>query len=146
MAVTSSMVPLGTALPDVVLPDLDGSTVRLHGYDAAALLVAFVCNHCPYVKHVERVLGQLVAEAGPRLATVGICTNDATAYPDDARHGWPSNAPGPAGTSPTSSIPTRAPDGPSARCARRTSSSMGRTGAWPTEERWTARPLATGCQ
>lgn len=84
MAVTSSMVPLGTALPDVVLPDLDGSTVRLHGYDAAALLVAFVCNHCPYVKHVERVLGQLVAEAGPRLATVGICTNDATAYPDDA--------------------------------------------------------------
>jgi hypothetical protein len=49
---------------------------------APALLVAFLCNHCPYVRHVETALGELVA-AHPRLRVVGICTNDAEAYPDD---------------------------------------------------------------
>ena len=49
---------------------------------APALLVAFLCNHCPYVRHVETALGMLLSQY-PDLAVVGICSNDADAYPDD---------------------------------------------------------------
>jgi len=78
------MVPLGTPAPDFALPDLTGTTVRRDDLAGApALLVAFLCNHCPYVRHVERELGKLVSEY-PTLAVVGICTNDAEAYPEDA--------------------------------------------------------------
>jgi peroxiredoxin len=78
------MVPLGTPAPDFSLPDVDGATVGLSDLEAApALLVAFLCNHCPYVRHVEDALGQVLARH-PDLAAVGICTNDADAYPDDA--------------------------------------------------------------
>jgi peroxiredoxin len=83
MAVTSQMVALGTPAPDFALPDLDGRTVRRDDLAAApALLVAFLCNHCPYVKHVESELGAVLARH-PDLATVGVCTNDAAAYPQD---------------------------------------------------------------
>jgi len=78
------MVPLGTPAPDFALPDLTGTTVRRDDLAGApALLVAFLCNHCPYVRHVERELGKLVSEY-PTLAVAGICTNDAEAYPEDA--------------------------------------------------------------
>ncbi len=84
MAATSLMVPIGTPAPDFTLPDLTGVTVRRDDFvESPALLVAFVCNHCPYVKHVEATFGQLVADY-PALAVVGVCTNDAEAYPDDA--------------------------------------------------------------
>ena len=84
MAVSSTMVPLGTPAPDFALPDLTGATVRRDDFASApALLVTFLCNHCPYVKHVEAGLGRVLAER-PDLAVVGICTNDANAYPDDA--------------------------------------------------------------
>ncbi|MGE5831087.1 MAG: thioredoxin family protein [Micromonosporaceae bacterium] len=87
MAVSSTMVPLGTPAPDFALPDLTGQTVCRDDYAAApALLVAFLCNHCPYVKHVEAELGRLAASQ-PELAIVGICTNDAQAYPDDGPDG-----------------------------------------------------------
>jgi peroxiredoxin len=77
------MVPIGTPAPDFALPDLTGATVRRDDLAAApALLVAFVCNHCPYVKHVEAAFGALVADFSD-LATVAICTNDAEAYPED---------------------------------------------------------------
>jgi peroxiredoxin len=83
MAVSSLMVPLGTAAPDFALPDLDGKTVRRDDVaDAPALLVAFLCNHCPYVRHIEAELGRALAEF-PTLAVVGICPNDVEAYPDD---------------------------------------------------------------
>jgi peroxiredoxin len=83
MAVTSQMVALGTPAPDFALPDLDGRTVRRDDLAAApALLVAFLCNHCPYVKHIEAALGPVLARH-PGLATVGVCTNDAAGYPDD---------------------------------------------------------------
>ncbi len=83
MAVTSSMVPLGTPAPDFALADLTGVVVRRDDLGAApALLVAFLCNHCPYVRHLEKQLGELLAEF-PSLAVVGICTNDADAYPED---------------------------------------------------------------
>jgi peroxiredoxin len=83
MAVSSTMVPLGTPAPDFVLPDLTGGMVSRDDLDAApALLVAFLCNHCPYVRHIEAGLGTLLA--GYRdLAVVGVCTNDADTYPDD---------------------------------------------------------------
>jgi peroxiredoxin len=85
MAEISSMVPLGTPAPGFTLPSVTGGTVSRDDFAGRpALLVAFLCNHCPYVKHVESRFGQMVAEFADRgLATVGICTNDADAYPDD---------------------------------------------------------------
>jgi peroxiredoxin len=84
MAVSSSMVDLGTPAPDFALPDLAGTTVHLDDLrDSPALLVAFLCNHCPYVRHVEHELGRLIASY-PSLSAVGICTNDTQSYPDDA--------------------------------------------------------------
>jgi peroxiredoxin len=96
MAVESLMVPLGTPVPEFALPDLTGNTVSRKDFADTPLLVIFLCNHCPYVKHVESGLGALLAEH-PGLAVVGVCTNDAEAYPDDrpeqlaaqaARAGW----------------------------------------------------------
>jgi peroxiredoxin len=99
MAATSSMLPLGTQAPDFRLPAPDGS---LHGpadvADAGGLLVVFLCNHCPYVKHVADGLGRLATGwMDDGLAVFGINPNDVDAYPDDApelmpafaaRHGW----------------------------------------------------------
>jgi peroxiredoxin len=97
MAVSSLMVPLGTPAPDFALPDVNDQSVRLDDLAGApALLVAFLCNHCPYVRHVEAELGRLLARQ-PDVAVVGICTNDADAYPEDGpkhlagqarRSGW----------------------------------------------------------
>ncbi len=84
MAVNSQMVPLGTAMPSFELPDLSGTVVRSADLSGAPVLVAFVCNHCPYVKHVEAVFGEVVARH-PEVRVVAVCTNDAEAYPDDAR-------------------------------------------------------------
>ena len=83
MAVSSLMVPVGTLAPDFALPDLAGTTVRRDDFAAApALLVVFVCNHCPYVRHIEAELSMVLAQS-PSLGVVGICTNDIDAYPDD---------------------------------------------------------------
>ena len=83
MAVSSLMVPLGTQAPGFTLPDTSGTMVGRDDFTAApALLVVFLCNHCPYVRHVETALGTLLSHY-PDLAVVGICTNDADAYPDD---------------------------------------------------------------
>ena len=83
MAVESTMVPLGSPLPGFALPDVTGRVVDPSGLTAPALLVAFLCNHCPYVRHVEAELGRVLARH-PDLDVLGICTNDAEAYPDDA--------------------------------------------------------------
>ena len=84
MAASSLMVPLGTPAHDFELPSTDGSTVKLADLDGRALLVMFLCNHCPYVRHVERQLGAVVADyAGRDVAAVGICSNDTDAHPDD---------------------------------------------------------------
>lgn len=80
------MVPLGSPLPTFWLPDLAGATVSSESFAGKPLLVAFLCNHCPYVKHIERGFAQLLRRH-PDLPVVGICTNDATAYPDDAPAG-----------------------------------------------------------
>lgn len=85
MAVQSGPTPLGSPLPDVVLPDLDGTDVRLADYRGDdVLVVVFGANHCPYVRHVERRLGDL-AEAfdGTGVRFVAIGSNDVDEYPDD---------------------------------------------------------------
>jgi peroxiredoxin len=93
MAVSSLMVPLGTPAHDFELPSADGSTVKLADLDGRALLVMFLCNHCPYVRHVERALAATVAEYTDRgLTAVGICSNDLDAYPVDGPAGMAEQA------------------------------------------------------
>lgn len=87
MALTpSTMVALGTSAPEFELPDTDGHIVRLADFQSApALLVAFICNHCPYVKHIRAAFAQLAREYQAKgVAIVGISSNDAIAYPDDS--------------------------------------------------------------
>jgi peroxiredoxin len=80
------MMPLGTRAPAFALPSTDGVIVALEDFiGAPALLVMFLCNHCPYVRHVQEPLAALTREYEQRgVAAVGICSNDATAYPDDS--------------------------------------------------------------
>ncbi len=82
----STMLPLGTVAPDFSLPDAAGKKVSLSGFaDAPALVVIFMCNHCPYVKHVADGLARLAAEYQKRgVAVVGINSNDVAAFPDDS--------------------------------------------------------------
>ena len=87
MAVTSTMLALGTAAPDFSLPDAVSGTVvsRDDFADDAALLVMFICNHCPYVKHVRHGLAALGRDyADKPVGIVAISANDAEQYPDDA--------------------------------------------------------------
>lgn len=82
----STMLPLGTPAPDFSLPNIDGRTVSLADFkDAPALVVVFMCNHCPFVKHVAPELAKLARDYQPRgVAVVGINSNDVVAHPDDA--------------------------------------------------------------
>jgi peroxiredoxin len=88
MALTpSTMLPLGTVVPAFSLPDaVSGRTVSSTDFSGAkALLVMFLCNHCPYVKHVRSELARLARDYQPRgVALVGISSNDAVKYPADA--------------------------------------------------------------
>ncbi len=93
MAVSSLMVPLGSPAHDFELPSADGTTVKLAVLDGRGLLVMFLCNHCPYVRHVERQLGAVVAEyAGRGVAAAGIVSNDLEAYPPDGPAGMAEQA------------------------------------------------------
>ncbi|HXT41976.1 MAG TPA: thioredoxin family protein [Candidatus Angelobacter sp.] len=80
------MLALGTPAPDFLLPDTNGKLVSLADLkDAPALLVIFMCNHCPYVKHIRHELADLADEYRKRgAAVVGINSNDAVNYPDDS--------------------------------------------------------------
>jgi peroxiredoxin len=88
MALTpSTMLPLGTNAPAFSLPDATtGKTVSIADFrNAPALLVMFICNHCPYVKHVRSGLAQLVNDYQAKgVAAVGISANDVQGYPDDS--------------------------------------------------------------
>jgi peroxiredoxin len=85
-SVTSTMLRLGTEAPAFDLPDTAGNRVSISDFqDAPALLVAFMCNHCPYVKHVREHFVELVKEYQDRgVAVVGINANDVDTYPDDS--------------------------------------------------------------
>ena len=79
------MLPLGTEAPDFALPDPDGTVHRLEDFaDAPGLLVMFICNHCPYVKHLQSRLAEVTADLVERgVAVVAIQPNDVEQYPDD---------------------------------------------------------------
>lgn len=81
----STDIPLGSPAPDFRLRSVDGKDYALKDFAGAkALLVMFLCNHCPYVVAVEDRIVQLQREYGPRgVQLVGICANDPTDYPDD---------------------------------------------------------------
>lgn len=82
----STMLPLGTIAPDFSLPDTQGQTVSRDDFRGKhGLLVVFMCNHCPYVKHVAPELARLADEyLAKGVAVVGISSNDIEAHPDDS--------------------------------------------------------------
>jgi peroxiredoxin len=82
----STMLALGTKAPGFRLPNVDGRMVSLEDFAGSrALLVVFLCNHCPYVKHVLPRFVELARDLQSRgAAVVGISANDARAYPADA--------------------------------------------------------------
>ena len=87
MAVSSTMLPLGTPAPDFSLPDVTSDLpVSLSDFAGKqALLVVFLCAHCPYVVHVQPELASLARDfSESSVAIVGITSNDATQYPQDA--------------------------------------------------------------
>ena len=82
----STMLPLGTAAPDFSLVNVDGRTVSLADFDGSpALLVMFICNHCPFVIHVADELARLGNEYQARgVAVVAISSNDVATHPADS--------------------------------------------------------------
>jgi len=81
----STMLALGTAAPDFALPDTTGKIVSLKDFEKSpALLVMFICNHCPFVKLVREELAALGVEYQAKgVGIVGIMPNDVEHYPDD---------------------------------------------------------------
>jgi peroxiredoxin len=99
MVAYSKGMPLGTPAPAFSLPGVDGKTYTLQSFaDAKLLVVVFTCNHCPYAQALEPRFMQLARDYAPRgVRFVGINSNDAAKYPDDAfepmqrraeTHGW----------------------------------------------------------
>lgn len=87
MAMQSTMLALGTVAPPFRLPDTaTGKTVALEDFAGSrALLVTFICNHCPFVKHILDEFVAFTREYNPRgLAVVTISSNDATRFPADS--------------------------------------------------------------
>jgi peroxiredoxin len=79
------MIPLGTAAPDFALRNIDGRTVRRAVYEGLPLLVMFICNHCPYVVHVNEGLVAFARDYQERgLSIVAINSNDVANYPEDS--------------------------------------------------------------
>lgn len=86
VSVNSTMLELGTVAPGFALPDPSGRVVSLDDVatDKAGVLVVFLCNHCPYVKHIGRELALVTQRLMARdLGVVGINSNDIEHYPDD---------------------------------------------------------------
>jgi peroxiredoxin len=86
MLTASTMLPIGTLAPDFRLPDTSGRvTARDDFTTSPALLVAFICNHCPYVKHIRSGLAEFARQYQTKgLAMVGINSNDVDEYPEDS--------------------------------------------------------------
>jgi peroxiredoxin len=80
------MLPLGTRLPAFSLPSTTGETVSDQSLgNARGVLVMFICNHCPFVKHLRSALAEFGKECQELgVAVVGVSSNDVTGYPDDS--------------------------------------------------------------
>jgi len=85
-ATESTMLELGTMAPDFDLPDPTGRRVRLEDFAGSdALVVAFICNHCPFVKHIREEMAAFAKDYSERsVAMVAINSNDVSNYPADA--------------------------------------------------------------
>lgn len=84
-ATPSTMLALGTPLPEFTLPDVKGGMYTTADFEAKGLVVMFICNHCPYVKHLEDALIQTARVYQPKgIEFVAISSNDAEKYPEDA--------------------------------------------------------------
>lgn len=81
----STMLALGTIAPDFHLPDTSGKNVSLADHAGrSALLVMFICNHCPFVKHIRGELAAIGRDyAKLNVGIIAISSNDAHLYPDD---------------------------------------------------------------
>jgi thiol-disulfide isomerase/thioredoxin len=87
MALTpSTMLELGTRVPHFALPDCHDEIVSLSDFDdLQALVILFICNHCPYVKLLKAHLAEFARQWQPRgVAFIAINSNDTVQYPDDA--------------------------------------------------------------
>jgi len=84
--IESTMQPLGSPAPDFRLPDTEGGTVARDDFKVApGLLVAFICNHCPFVRHIRGELAAFAREYMERgLAVVAISANDVSTHPNDS--------------------------------------------------------------
>ncbi len=82
----STMLALGSTAPDFSLPNVDGQMVSLRDFDStSALVVMFICNHCPYVKHVADQLALLGRDCmAKNVGIVAISSNDVANYPADS--------------------------------------------------------------
>ncbi len=82
----STMLPLGTEAPDFSLINIDGTTVSLNDFEtASALVVIFMCNHCPFVIHIAEGLAQFAKDYQDKgIAIAGINSNDVSTHPDDS--------------------------------------------------------------
>ena len=87
MALTeSNMLPLGTEAPAFQLPDtVSGQTIGLQDFDNKEILVVmFICNHCPYVIHVNEEIVRVAHDYAEKVGFVAISSNDVENYPQDA--------------------------------------------------------------
>src|SRR4051812_8200044 len=90
----STMLPLGTPLPAFELPDLDGEPVSSSDLaGSSAVLIAFICPHCPFVRHIGKELARFADDYQPRgLKVVAINSNDVVAFPQDDQKGMRTEA------------------------------------------------------
>ncbi|MBD2259763.1 thioredoxin family protein [Pseudanabaena sp. FACHB-2040] len=85
--VESTMLPLGTAAPDFTLPDVvSGQSTSLATFSSSrALLVMFICQHCPFVKHVQQELARIGQDYGPKgVGLLAISANNVATHPQDS--------------------------------------------------------------
>ena len=90
----STMLDLGTPLPSFSLPDFNGRIVADADFRGSnALLVAFICRHCPFVKHIRQEFARFAKEYEPKgLKVVAIASNDTTEFPEDGPEGMKQEA------------------------------------------------------
>ncbi|HKJ67326.1 MAG TPA: thioredoxin family protein [bacterium] len=85
VTIPSQMLKIGTRMPAFELPDYDGKLLSSDEYEDQPVLVIFLCNHCPYVRHIIDKLSERVREYQENgIAVVGISANDIEQYPEDA--------------------------------------------------------------
>jgi peroxiredoxin len=92
-ATPSTMLPLGTRMPTFHLPAITGDTVSSVSFAGRPVLVAFICRHCPFVRHIRREFARYASEYQSRgLTVVAINSNDAVSHSEDAPDGMKQEA------------------------------------------------------